>query len=195
MSKRDPKLLEGDIPNSADRILDYTIKSVTLLFTDYGVPKTEVEKELCSKFNLVHFDFMQEFRKQLWHKDEFTDEITAHLNKDEFAPTALLERFLIEHLQKIMADKVLLTNYPKTQEQYISLEDLFIRSNNPIETIWYIKKSSRFKVHPKTVYNQTASEKHKEFMERIREVSKVNKWYVVELNSIEDLAQSIECGA
>lgn len=112
---------------------------VTILLLDYGLSQQKTQSALCSRFGLTAFDFGTEFKKQLAINDELTKELNSYINQGEVIPIFLLDEFIRKHIINLPV-RVLLTDYPKTIEQFQSFEKLLLEANSTLESIWFIKQ-------------------------------------------------------
>lgn len=94
-------------------------------------------------FNLFLFDFKVQFRELLFKEDnELVKEIKSFLDSGNLIPTNYLEKILKIQLSKIENQDILLTNFPKTEEQFIMLDNLLLNLNIKVERIWFIKQKN-----------------------------------------------------
>jgi adenylate kinase family enzyme len=106
------------------------IDMVTILFLDDNISKAKTENAICSTFDLTLFDFTQELRK----------EMKSFLDEGRLIPTATLEKFFVKHIAEAQAEKILLSGYPMTLEQFQRLEKLLQTLQLPIHQFWYVRQ-------------------------------------------------------
>lgn len=116
------------------------MKSVILLFLDHKISRAKAQRAFCAKFNSNLFDFVAEFKKQLEIKDELTNAVNSFIEKGEVIPIPLLEKLVANRLQTNSSDKIVMYGYPRSQEQYQSLERLFENLHISIKDIWFVKQ-------------------------------------------------------
>jgi adenylate kinase family enzyme len=194
------------------------MKAVWLLYLDWGISKTKTQNAFCKRFNTFLFDFSFEFRKKLKVNDKLTGEITALINQGGLIPSVLLEEFILSHIQNISSDRVLLTEYPRTAEQFQGFESLLNSISSNIVSIWYVKQRD-----PKVFFSQHFADKRavisaqkfgdefplkwqQEFLRKrleIEDVMQITKhihWHFIEVDyqpdvSEEDILQKINSSA
>ena len=94
-------------------------------------------------FNLLLFDFTVQFRELIFEENnELSKEIKTFLENGNIIPTNYLEKVLKIQLSKIQNQDILLTNFPRTKEQFLMLENLLQNLDIKIERIWYIKQNN-----------------------------------------------------
>ena len=119
------------------------MKKINLLFLDHQISNSKTQKVISQMFNLFLFDFKVQFRELLFKEDnELVKEIKSFLDSGNLIPTNYLEKILKIQLSKIENQDILLTNFPKTEEQFIMLDNLLLNLNIKVERIWFIKQKN-----------------------------------------------------
>ena len=116
------------------------MQTITILFYDHSIPSKEFEKALCDKFHLVLLDFRVEFRNKVWLKDEFTNEIELYLKSGQLVPSSVCEKLIVKSIKNVAEQDVLLSNYPRTLEQYLGLEKQLQILGVGINSFWYVRQ-------------------------------------------------------
>lgn len=116
------------------------MQTLTILFYDHGIPSKEFEKVICDKFHLVLLDFRIEFRNQVWLKDELTNEIELYLKSGQLVPSSVCEKLIVNNIKNVAKQNVLLSNYPRTLEQYLGLEKQLQMLGVGINSFWYVRQ-------------------------------------------------------
>lgn len=119
------------------------MKKISLLFLDHQISNYKTQKAISEAFNLFLFDFMSQFRELISKEDnELTKEIKSFINNASVIPNNYLEEVLKIQLGKIESQNILLTNFPRTKEQFLMLDNIFLNLNIQIDRIWLIKQKN-----------------------------------------------------
>ena len=120
------------------------MQKINILFLNQHISKSKVRKVLSDKYNLFAINFIEEFRKQLMEKEEneLSIRIKSFMNSGELVPNYLLEQLLKTLFKENLNQDILLTEFPRTIEQFLMLKNLLNNLNIEIQTIWYIKQKN-----------------------------------------------------
>ncbi len=120
------------------------MQKINILFFNQHISKSKVRKILCDKYNLFAINFIEEFRKQLMEKEEneLSIRIKSFMDNGELVPNYLLEELLKTLFKESQNQDILLTEFPKTTEQFLMLKKILNDLNLEIQTIWYIKQKN-----------------------------------------------------
>lgn len=116
------------------------MQTVTILFYDHGISSKEFEKVLCNKYHLALLDFRTEFKNQILLKDKLTNEIELYLKSGQLVSSFVCEKVIIKNIKGLAEQEILLSNYPRTLEQYLGLERQFEILKVGIKSFWYIRQ-------------------------------------------------------
>ena len=119
------------------------MQKISLLYLDHQISNSKTKKVISEMFNLLLFDFTVQFRELIFEENnELSKEIKTFLENGNIIPTNYLEKVLKIQLSKIQNQDILLTNFPRTKEQFLMLENLLQNLDIKIERIWYIKQNN-----------------------------------------------------
>ena len=120
------------------------MQKINILFFNQHISKSKVRKILSDKYNLFAINFIEEFRKQLMEKEEneLSIRIKSFMDNGELVPNYLLEELLKTLFKESQNQDILLTEFPKTIEQFLMLKKILNDLNLEIQTIWYIKQKN-----------------------------------------------------
>lgn len=177
------------------------MKKISLLFLDYQISNYKTQKAISETFNLFLFDFISQFKELISEEDnELAKEIKSFINNASVIPNNYLEEVLKIQLGKIKSQNILLTNFPRTKEQFLMLDNIFLNLNIQIERIWFIKQKNPddfLKEYFENLENKKwldkfgdeVLEKWKEehsrknqFITEIQKLTKNIKWRIVEMD-------------
>ena len=157
-------------------------------------------------FNLFLFDFTVQFRELIFEEDnELTKEIKSLLEGGNMVPTNYLEKVLKIQLNKIENQDILLTNFPRTKEQFLMLDNLLTNLNIKIERIWFFKQRNpdeylknyfenpenkkwldKFGDEVIDKWNYEFS-KRKELVEQIQNITENTEWKIIEMDYVSEI--------
>ena len=182
------------------------MKKISLLFLDHQISNSKTQKVISEMFNLFPFDFNAQFRELISEEDnELANEIKSLLDSGNMVPTNYLEKFLKIQLSKIENLDILLTNFPRTKEQFLMLENLFLNLEIKIERFWYIKQNNPdlyFKKYFENPENklwldkfddeiidkwQYEFSKRKDFIMEIQGITYDIEWKIIEMDYVSEL--------
>ena len=157
-------------------------------------------------FNLFSFDFKVQFRELIFEEDnELSKEIKSLLDSGNMVSTNYLEKVLKIQLSRIENQDILLTNFPRTKEQFLMLENLFLNLEIKIERIWYIKQNNPdlyFKKYFENPENKLWIDKfddeiidkwryefskRKDFIMEIQGITYNIEWKIIEMDYVSEL--------
>jgi len=115
------------------------MNTISLLLTDYLIPKEKTEQRICEELGLQLFDFRIEFSNQMKLSNHLTNKINSYLLRGELVPTILITNFLKTCFSSLQKKKILLTNYPRTIEQFLDLIGVLTAEQLIMDTIWYLR--------------------------------------------------------
>lgn len=177
------------------------MKKISLLFLDHQIPYSKTQKAISDECNLFLLDFYAGFKSLMVEEEnELTNQIKSFLDRGTLLPTHFLGEILKFLLNKTENRDVLLTNFPKTTEQFLMIDKLFKDLDINIEKIWYIKQNN-----PEEYFKQYFQEpenkkwldkfgeeivekwnsefsKRKQFATEIQKTSKNIPWQIIEMD-------------
>ncbi len=182
------------------------MKKISLLFLDHQISNSKTQKVISEMFNLFSFDFKVQFRELIFEEDnELSKEIKSLLDSGNMVSTNYLEKVLKIQLSKIENQDILLTNFPRTKEQFLMLENLFLNLEIKIERIWYIKQNNPdlyFKKYFENPENKLWIDKfddeiidkwryefskRKDFIMEIQGITYNIEWKIIEMDYVSEL--------
>ena len=182
------------------------MQKISLLYLDHQISNSKTKKVISEMFNLFLFDFTVQFRELIFEENnELSKEIKTFLESGNLIPTNYLEKVLKTQLSKIENQDILLTNFPRTKEQFLMLEKLLQNLNIKIERIWYIKQNNPdvyFKDYFENPENkkwldkfgdeiidkwQDEFSKRKDFIMGIQEITDNIEWKIIEMDYVSEL--------
>ncbi|KGO86684.1 nucleoside monophosphate kinase [Flavobacterium suncheonense] len=182
------------------------MKKISFLFLDYQISNSKTQKVISEMFNLFLFDFTVQFRELIFEQDnEVSKEIKSFLDSGNMVPTNCLEKVLKIQLSKIENQDILLTNFPRTKEQFLMLDKLLLNLNIKIERIWFIKQRNPDE-YLKKYFENTENKKwldkfgdevidkwndeftkRKEFVIEIQNTTKNIEWKIIEMDYVSEI--------
>ena len=182
------------------------MKKISLLFLDHQISNSKTQKVISEMFNLFSFDFKVQFRELIFEEDnELSKEIKSLLDSGNMVSTNYLEKVLKIQLSRIENQDILLTNFPRTKEQFLMLENLFLNLEIKIERIWYIKQNNPdlyFKKYFENPENKLWIDKfddeiidkwryefskRKDFIMEIQRITYNIEWKIIEMDYVSEL--------
>jgi adenylate kinase family enzyme len=182
------------------------MKKISLLFLDHQISNSKTQKVISEMFNLFSFDFKVQFRELIFEEDnELSKEIKSLLDSGNMVSTNYLEKVLKIQLSRIENQDILLTNFPRTKEQFLMLENLFLNLEIKIERIWYIKQNNPdlyFKKYFENPENKLWIDKfddeiidkwryefskRKDFIMEIQGITYNIEWKIIEMDYVSEL--------
>ncbi len=182
------------------------MQKISLLYLDHQISNSKTKKVISEMFKLFLFDFTVQFRELIFEENnELSKEIKTFLESGNLIPTNYLEKVLKTQLSKIENQDILLTNFPRTKEQFLMLENLLQNLNIKIERIWYIKQNNPdeyFKDYFENLENkkwldkfgdeiidkwQDEFSKRKDFIMGIQEITDNIEWKIIEMDYVSEL--------
>lgn len=181
------------------------MRKINILFIDWRLSRNLIESALSSELNASTFNLTNSLKEHLRNNDDLGKEMMKLSENGEMLTTEIIGRFISKNLKSIRGN-ILVSEYPRTPEQYEGLLKVLKNDNIELENIWYFKqrKPNQFmKDHfenPKEKqwidkYGSEIIEKWKtEFNKRreqiieIQNISDRTKWKTLEMDYVADLS-------
>jgi adenylate kinase family enzyme len=113
--------------------------NVHILFFDWGIPREVIETVLSEKLNIPVLNFVERLKKQLRSDDELGKRMRSYIERAEPIPDAILNRFIAENII-VTEDDLMLSEYPKTMDQFLDLQHILGSKPIIIVSLWYVKQ-------------------------------------------------------
>jgi adenylate kinase family enzyme len=180
------------------------MRKLNILFLDWRLSRNLIESALSSELNSSTFNLTSSLKEQLRNNDDLGKEMIKLLENGEMLTTEIIGRFISKNLNSIRGD-ILLSEYPRTPEQYEGLVKVLKNNNIELENIWYFKQrepnqfmKDHFKnLKEKQWINKYGSEiikkwktelnKRREQIIEIQNISDKIKWKIIEIDYVADL--------
>jgi adenylate kinase family enzyme len=180
------------------------MRKLNILFLDWRLSRNLIESALSSELNSSTFNLTSSLKEQLRNNDDLGKEMMKLLENGEMLTTEIIGRFISKNLNSIRGD-ILLSEYPRTSEQYEGLVKVLKNNNIELENIWYFKQrepnqfmKDHFKnLKEKQWINKYGSEiikkwktelnKRREQIIEIQNISDKIKWKIIEIDYVADL--------
>lgn len=182
------------------------MKKISILFLDHQISNSKTQKVISEMLNLFLFDFTVQFRELIFEEDnELAKEIKSLLDGGNMVSTNYLEKVLKIQLNKIENQDILLTNFPRTKEQFLMLDNLLTNLNIKIERIWFFKQRNpdeylkNYFENPenKKWFDKFGDEvidkwnyefsKRKEFVVEIQNITENTEWKIIEMDYVSEI--------
>ncbi len=187
------------------------MQRINILFLNQPISESKTVKVLSDKYNLFVFNFIEEFRKQMMEKEEneLTIKMKSFMDSGELVPSYLIEEFLKTKCIESQNQDILLTQFPRTIEQFLMLENILNHLNIKIQTIWYIKQKDSEEYMNEHFKNPNAKlwldkfgdevtekwqqefKKNQRFVNELQERTEKRIWNVIEMDCKTELDEEL----
>jgi adenylate kinase family enzyme len=181
------------------------MRKLNILFLDWRLSRNLIESALSYELNALTFNLTNSLKEHLRNNDDLGKEMMKLLENGEMLTTEIIGRFISKNLKSIRGS-ILVSEYPRTPEQYKGLLKVLKNDNIELENIWYFKQrepNQFMKDHFENLkekqwidkYGSEIIEKWKtEFNKRREQIIEIQnihdktKWKTLEMDYVADLS-------
>lgn len=109
-----------------------------ILFLDYPISDAKAEAVFRKNVDYVVFNLHEALRENYRENSVLGNEIRSCLENGELIPLAVFEQVLSIHLEQLRGKKILLTRFPRLNEQFGLLVKVLKALQIEIGTLWYV---------------------------------------------------------
>ncbi|CAL2081545.1 nucleoside monophosphate kinase [Tenacibaculum sp. 190524A02b] len=184
------------------------MKKLNILLFDWRFPRDIIEKALASELNASIFNLTSCLKEQLRNNDDLGKEMMKLVENGEMLTKEIIGRFISRNLQTFSGN-ILLSEYPRTLEQYDGLTKVLKNDKIELQGIWYFKQREPNQFMKKHFENPKEKQwidkygsevikkwkiefnKRRELIVQIQNISDTTKWKTIEVDYASSL--NAEC--
>ena len=146
------------------------MKKLSLLLFDWGLSEFNVARMLHKQLNILPISFKEVITNEMHSHNTLGTQMRKKAEQGELISQELLDRLVSQILTQAPND-IILFQYPRTFEQYLSFLKVLNSHNIELETLWYFKQRN-----PEEFLQQRFTDaQHKEWIEKFGE-EVLQKW-------------------
>jgi adenylate kinase family enzyme len=188
------------------------MRQIQLLFIDPSLQDNTASVDLSNFLKMPCFSIGDFWRQQVKIKDDLVVKIQSLMDKGELPSTDLTTELIRRNIQNIDFADFILSNYPKTLEEYECFLNMLKNNNYHIERIWYFKHGNSLDYFENHYKNHYKNPEHKGWLDKFgdeirdswfkatdtysREMAELHsftnqiKWHIIEVHYADRLTLS-----
>ena len=165
------------MPNFAQTLGRNSVnRKIDILITDWGLSNRNFQNILSELNNAEVLNIQDAFREEMSSKSDLAKHLNSFISQGLLLPTSEIEKVLSKWIN-VTSGNFILSNYPRTLEQYTSLLQFIKSENITLNKIWHFKIKDSMEFKNACFQTEKMTYKHEKYGKEVEEnwVQRVNQ--------------------